>query len=158
MTREQFLAEAWAAAEKSSASSGLPAAVTVAQAALESNWGRSGLSREANNYFGLKAHGEHAWVEMQTTECDAGGEHVVTARFARYGSMEECFADRDAVILRAAVYAEARACKDDEAGFVRALAKHWATDPKYAEKVLAVRGEIREQGPGNREQKNLSHG
>jgi Mannosyl-glycoprotein endo-beta-N-acetylglucosaminidase len=32
----------------------VPASVTIAQAILESGWGRSGLSRDGNNYFGMK--------------------------------------------------------------------------------------------------------
>lgn len=35
---------------------GIPGAVMVAQAVLESAWGRSGLARLGNAYFGVKAH------------------------------------------------------------------------------------------------------
>lgn len=138
MTRDQFLQEAWQAAKESSKVSGLPPEVTVAQAALESAWGKSWLSRDANNYFGLKAYGSRPSVEMPTTECDCEGAHRVRARFARYESMQECFAERDRMILNSPYYAEARACRGDLKKFVKALAKHWATDPKYAEKLLGV--------------------
>lgn len=138
MTKEEFLDVAIAAARESSRVSGLPAGVTVAQAALESAWGQSQLSREANNYFGIKAHGERGAIEMPTTEVTNGVAERTAARFATYDSMTECFADRDRLILRLACYAEARQCADDPEAFVRALAKHWATDPNYAEKVLSV--------------------
>ena len=46
--------------------------MTVAQASLESNWGQSKLSQEANNYFGIKAHGTHARIQMSTEECENG--------------------------------------------------------------------------------------
>jgi len=55
MTKQEFLDAATAAARESSAKSNLPAGITVAQAALESAWGRSYLSRAAHNYFGIKA-------------------------------------------------------------------------------------------------------
>jgi len=138
MTKEEFLKFATAAAREASRVSGFPAGVTVAQAALESAWGKSQLSREANNYFGIKAHGEHAHVEMTTTEVTNGVAARTAARFAKYASMTECFTDRDRLILKLGCYAEACACAGDAEAFIRALARHWATDPKYAEKLLNV--------------------
>ena len=138
MTREEFLADAKEAALAASAASGLPAGITVAQAALESRWGASELSRRANNYFGIKAHGKHAAIEMPTTEVVNGAARKVSARFAAYADMKECFADRDRIILTGSAYAEARANAGDPEEFARALAKHWATDPQYAEKLLRV--------------------
>jgi flagellum-specific peptidoglycan hydrolase FlgJ len=142
--KEEFLQKAWAAAEASSKESGMPAAVTVAQAALESRWGESGLSREAQNYFGIKAHGTEARTVMQTEECSKGREVTVAAGFVKFRTMEECFRRRDAILRHGAVYAEARACVADEEKFVRAMARHWATDPEYAEKLLAVLREVKE--------------
>jgi flagellum-specific peptidoglycan hydrolase FlgJ len=138
MTRAEFIQQAMEAARAASAESGLPAGITVAQAALESRWGESELSRRGNNYFGIKAHGKHAWVEMPTTEVVKGVAQKVSARFAAYRDMRECFACRDALILRGAVYVEARRKKDDPEAFARELAKHWATDPEYAEKLMRV--------------------
>ena len=37
----------------------------------------------------------------------------------------------------------AREKRGDEAGFIAEIAKHWATDPKYAEKLLAVLNEVK---------------
>jgi flagellum-specific peptidoglycan hydrolase FlgJ len=138
MTREEFVAQATEAARASSAGSRLPAGITVAQAALESRWGESELSRRANNYFGIKAHGKHASVEIPTTEVVKGIARKVSARFAAYRDMKECVACRDRLILGGAVYAEARSHVNDPEQFARALAKHWATDPHYAEKLLRV--------------------
>jgi flagellum-specific peptidoglycan hydrolase FlgJ len=138
MTKEEFVDAAITAARESSRVSGLPAGVTVAQAALESAWGNSQLSREANNYFGIKVHGEHGSIEMPTTEVTDGVAAHTAARFAKYASMVECFADRDGLILKLTCYAEARKCAGDPEAFVCALAKHWATDPGYAKKVLSV--------------------
>ncbi len=138
MTRAEFIAAATAAAQASSAASGFPPGVTVAQAALESAWGQSQLARRAHNYFGIKAHGKLPWTEMPTTEVCDGATVKVRAYFARYDSIEACFEDRDRLLARLAVYAEARACARDPEAFIRALAKHWATDPRYAEKLLAL--------------------
>lgn len=138
MTREEFLERAMVAARASSATSGLDPRITAAQAALESNFGRSRLSTEANNYFGIKARGGQPSVEMRTTEVVNGKSVAVRAHFARFGSMEECFVARDRIILTVPCYAEARACAADGEGFVRALARRWATDPQYADKLLRI--------------------
>lgn len=138
MNKESFLRLATAAALASSGASGLPPGITVAHAALESAWGRSRLAREACNYFGIKARGGGDFITLPTTEFVDGKLVRCTARFARYTSLEDCFAARDHLILTLACYAPARACAADPEAFVRALARRWATDPHYADKLLRV--------------------
>jgi flagellum-specific peptidoglycan hydrolase FlgJ len=138
MTKPEFLAAATRAALACSRTSRFPPGITVAQAALESNWGQSRLSRDAHNYFGIKAHGDHARVAYPTLEHVNGRDLRVNAEFARYDSIEECFADRDRLIATTQCYAGARACGGDPEAFARALAAHWATDPQYADKLLGV--------------------
>jgi len=111
---------------------------TPAQGTVLISWGSSQLARDANNFFGIKAHGGRPFIELPTTEVLNGVAQGVTARFARYSSMAECFADRDAILSRVSLYAAARAAAADPEAFTRALAQHWATDPAYAEKVLMV--------------------
>ena len=146
MRRGEFLAIIKRAAAESSKTSGLPAEITVAQAILESNWGESVLAREGNNYFGIKAHGKHPAIELPTLEHVAGRNRRKRARFARYASMEECFACRDRLITSGARYAKARALRSDPEQFARALAEHWATDPNYAEKLIAMYRSLRSAG------------
>ena len=74
-------------------------------------------------------------VFVKTVEGGGAVLQKVTARFARYGSMEECFAARDRILLSAPVYAEARSHRGEGIAFIHSLAKHWATDPAYAEKL-----------------------
>ena len=138
MSKEEFIAAATAAAQASSATSGFPPGVTVAQAALESGWGNSGLARAANNYFGIKARPRGDTVELPTVEYVDGAPVRSTAKFAKYASMAECFADRDHMIAALPAYQEARAAAQDPEAFIRAFARHWATDPSYAEKLLEV--------------------
>lgn len=63
----------------------------VAQAIIESNWGKSKLSVEANNYFGLKCgsgwKGEK--YTIKTKEEYNGVLKTITANFRKYNSMEE---------------------------------------------------------------------
>jgi len=140
MTKDEFIAAATAAARVSSATSGFSPGMTVAQAALESAWGNSALAQTANNYFGIKARRGGEAIEFPTLEYGAGEAIRVPARFAKYASMAECFADRDRMIALLPAYSEARAAAADPEAFIRALARHWATDPAYADKVLYVYG------------------
>jgi len=110
MTRSEFLRQAMEAAKAASAKSGFPPGITVAQAALESAWGQSRLSRDANNYFGIKAYGKRDRVSMPTHEVENGTVKAVTAEFARFQSMAECFAARDQLIATSSLFAEARSC------------------------------------------------
>ena len=134
MTKEQFIQLAVAAAKGSP----YPIGITVAQAALESAWGSSQLSIKANNYLGIKAHGEAEIIELPTTEVVNGKTVKVLVRFAAYPDITACFADRDRIITQLACYQDARANVHDPETFARCLARHWATDPKYAEKLLSI--------------------
>ena len=136
MTKDEFIAAATAAAHASSAHGGFPPGVAVAQAALESAWGSSQLARLAYNYFGIKARRGRSAITLPTDEYADGKRVRIAARFARYASMAECFADRDRMIATLPAYEEARAAAADPDAFVRALARRWATDPAYAEKLL----------------------
>ena len=101
MTKQEFVQQAYAAASQSSKRSGMPAMVTVAQAALESNWGHSKLSQEANNYFGIKAHGNQpSHSDVHRTNAKHGASVEVEAEFAKYLSMLDCFQCRDGILLR----------------------------------------------------------
>lgn len=134
MTKEEFIQLAAAAASGSH----YPVGVTVAQAALESAWGSSQLSQKANNYFGIKSHGDAESIELPTTEVMNGKTVKVSARFTAYPNVAACFADRDRIITQLACYQDARANAADPELFARCLARHWATDPRYVEKVLKI--------------------
>jgi flagellum-specific peptidoglycan hydrolase FlgJ len=135
MTKTEFLQLATEAAKASSAASGLPAGVAVAQAALESAWGSSRLSETANNYFGIKAARGQSSIALATMESINGEMRKITARFVRYASIAESFAARDRIIISAPCYAEARGHAREPIAFIHSLAKFWATDPAYAEKL-----------------------
>ena len=134
MIKQEFVIAAEAAAKGSP----YPVGIAVAQAALESAWGSSQLSLKANNYFGIKAHGDADSIELPTTEVVNGKTVKVLVRFAAYPTIAACFADRDRIITQLACYQDARANAASPEIFARCLARHWATDPKYAEKLLKI--------------------
>jgi flagellum-specific peptidoglycan hydrolase FlgJ len=80
---------------------------------------------------------------MPTHEVENGTVKAVTAEFAKFESMAECFAARDKLIATSSLFAEARACPANAEEFARAIAKHWATDPGYAEKIMAIYGRFK---------------
>lgn len=75
---------------------GLFASVLIAQAALESNWGTSDLSRKYNNYFGIKKHNwKGKTATFWTTEVKNGQKVRVQAEFRAYDTLAEGIADRN---------------------------------------------------------------
>lgn len=64
----------------------------VAQKALESGWGLSGLTREANNFGGIKYNpnlrGVTGYVLRDTTEFIRGRRVVVKQKFSKFSSVE----------------------------------------------------------------------
>lgn len=120
---------------------GLPASVVLAQAILESDWGRSGLAREHNNYFGIKTHNRPfapSAAHHITTEFHDGEARREPAAFAYYNSIEACLDDYARVLSRGR-YAPARAVAANPAAFARALQRcGYATDPRYAHKLVLL--------------------
>jgi len=80
--RGEFIAQARVYARMIQQQYGIPASATIAMAIYESNYGRSYLAREGNNYFGIKAFN---W----------GGSEIRSPRdgirYRAYGSMKAGF-------------------------------------------------------------------
>lgn len=133
----------WPYAQKTAAELGVPAKALVAQAALETGWGRRLVGREgvtSHNLFGIKAGGRWNGQRMRapTHEFVDGVRHSERADFRAYGSAADSFADY-ARLLGGARYANARDAGDDTHRFASALQKAgYATDPAYAAKITAI--------------------
>jgi flagellar protein FlgJ len=137
MTPAEFLDQLLPAALACQRTSGIPASFTLAQAALESSWGKLALG---NNLFGIKA--DRSWsgptVAFRTTEHVACADIHPVGTFRAYPSWAACVQDRAQFFLQNPRYAKCFAEKTG-AGWARAAAAAgWATDPKYADKVIAV--------------------
>lgn len=66
--------------------------LTIAQAIMESNWGKSGLSKDCFNYFGMKWNSKCScdYKEYSTKEQNADGSYVtIKAKFRKYASVED---------------------------------------------------------------------
>lgn len=112
------------------------------EAALESNYGQSGLAVKANNLFGEKWH-ESApdSITMPTHEFIDGRWVLVQAKFAKYPDLSGSFADRLATLTRLAPshphYAAALAATDGKT-FITEVSQTWSTDPLRAGHVLNI--------------------
>jgi len=138
-----FIDTVGAAAHRSSQTTGVPASVTVAQAILESDWGRSRLSREGNNLFGIKALGSVTGpagvVTLATWEHVDTGDVVVDAPFKAYYTLEQSIDDHGGFFTRNKRYRAALAVADDARAFAREIQDAgYATDPSYASKLIEL--------------------
>ncbi|MGA7180223.1 MAG: flagellar assembly peptidoglycan hydrolase FlgJ [Thiobacillaceae bacterium] len=132
-------------AVEASQATGVPAPFMMAQAALESGWGRheiKGVDGQAShNLFGIKAgpSWKGASVEAWTTEYIDGQPHQTLARFRAYGSYSESFQDYAKLLKSNPRYQNVLAQSQDMAGFAQGLQQAgYATDPNYASKLKAV--------------------
>lgn len=141
---EAFVRSLWPHAQKTAAELGVSAKALIAQAALETGWGRrlvgAGKQVLSHNLFGIKAGSRWGGekVAANTHEFVNGVRVTQRAQFRAYGSAAESFADY-ARLLGNPRYAQARGTGEDTHRFAQAL-QHagYATDPSYAAKISAI--------------------
>lgn len=139
-----FVNKVGAYAREASQAIGIPAHFVVAQAALESGWGRHEIRRadgnQSFNLFGIKAGRNWSGpvVETVTTEYVNGTPQKTVEKFRVYGSYAEAFRDYGNLLRGNPRYA-AVLNQQDAAGFARGLQQAgYATDPGYADKLMRI--------------------
>ena len=118
---------------------GLFPSVFLAQAALESGWGTSLLSRQANNYFGRKCL-ESPCVEIWTPEYRDGVRLMEPHMFQVYPTVRAAIHGYCQQFFRkwksgAPVYNFDASTPEN---FVQSIWPTYASDPKYVDKVLNI--------------------
>lgn len=119
--------------------------IVVAQAILESDWGRSSLAVDANNLFGIKGSFEGAYVNHETQEDDGTGfKYTITDKFAKYPTYRESV-ENNAQLIRNGVSFDAEyyagAWVENTVSYkdaTLALTGTYATDINYNTKVNGV--------------------
>lgn len=138
---EAFVRSIWPQARQTARELGVSAKALVAQAALETGWGRRLVGGDkSHNLFGIKssANWRGAKVESATHEFVDGKRQNQRAQFRAYDSVQQSFADY-ARLMRNDRYSGAIAAGDDANRFASALQKAgYATDPSYAAKISAI--------------------
>jgi flagellar protein FlgJ len=141
---DQFINDIWPHAVNAGKQLGVSPHVLMAQAALESGWGKhelQGRKGKSYNLFNIKA-GKN-WngdtVNTDATEYVNGKPTQQSANFRAYNSYAEAFDDYTRMLKSNPRYAAALDQGADAQGFARGLqAGGYATDPAYADKVMRV--------------------
>lgn len=114
--------------------------LTIAQAILESNWGKSGLSQKAHNYFGMKAGSgwKGATYNAQTQEqTPAGQAFTINAAFRAYPNVQAGIRGYY-VFLQYPRYANLKGVTDYKEACRLIKADGWATDVSYTDKLVSL--------------------
>ena len=142
---EDFVRQLLPLAERAAESSGINPRVMIAQAALETGWGRHMIKGEADapsfNLFGIKA--DQRWsgesVSIATTEFREGVPLSERASFRSYPDYESSFRDYVSFLESNPRYRSVLASADDPERFARGLQEAgYATDPNYGEKIRRI--------------------
>jgi len=147
MTPRAFVDAYLAAAVANERASGVPWQVTLAQAALESGWGRHA---PGNNFFGIKADASWAGARqtLRTREVIDGASVSVEADFRAYATPLESFADHAAFLRRWPRYAAAFTTRDPREFARLVAAAGYATDPHYAATLVKLIDQVEALAPG----------
>ena len=142
---EDFVSSLWNYAKKAASKIGLNPAVMVAQSALETGWGQH-IIKDKNgessfNLFNIKAHRD--WdgdkAAKSTLEYEQGVAVKKVEPFRVYNNFTEAFDDFVGFLKSNSRYQPALNSTSDSEQFLQDLQKAgYATDPKYAEKILSI--------------------
>lgn len=143
--QEKFIRQLWPMAEAAAEELDTLPEVLIAQAALETGWGKH-VSKDINgnssfNLFNIKAG--NAWdgksIEKTTIEFHHGVPVKEAAKFRAYDSYAESFRDYVDFLKSNDRYSDALKQAADPEKYIRGLHRAgYATDPAYADKVLNI--------------------
>jgi peptidoglycan hydrolase FlgJ len=153
-SRKQFIEQLSPAADAAGRELGVDPRHILAQAALETGWGRSvpvtASGESSFNYFGIKVNSQ--WqgqsVTVATVEYENGVPITKQEKFKAYSNPEEAFSDYVALLRDNPRYANALQTGADSQSFAKGLIQGgYATDPAYAQKVSAIAQKLNNQYP-----------
>lgn len=148
--REAFLGQIAPWAKEASQRLGVAPDILAAHAALESGWGQRPLRNadgaSTHNLFGIKAGG--GWrgdsAGALTTEYEDGVTLKKTERFRSYPDASAAFRDFAQLMQSSPRYQGALNTGTDVRAYADALARGgYATDPRYADKLVSVVNRLR---------------
>jgi flagellar protein FlgJ len=140
-TPDDFVEKLKPYAQKAAAELNVGADVILAQAALETGWGKHLIhdtqGNNSFNIFNIKAAGWNGKsVSVNTLENKQGVTQQERAAFRQYDDYAESFADYVSLIKNNPRYKEALEAGSDSETYAEALQKAgYATDPDYADKI-----------------------
>lgn len=144
-SREAFIEAIRPAAERAAKSLGVSPRAIMAQAALETGWGRSmpvdESGRPSFNLFGIKATGNWRGAVASSVTTEFVGQRATrqVENFRAYDSLDQSIADHARLLSGSSRYAAALNSGEDIHAYATALQRGgYATDPLYARKLVSV--------------------
>ena len=111
----------------------IPRQIGMAQALLETNFGRSGLMRENNNHFGLKCFSKTCKKGHCTNFTDDSHKDFFLKFKTPFQSWRQ-----HSLHLQSARYSNLKKCKSIESYAFWLRKDGYATDPRYAQKIISI--------------------
>jgi len=139
-TEQQLIATIGKAAQEYYPKYKILPSLTIAQAILESGWGRSYLSKRANNYFGMKAgrYWTGATYNADTGEQTVSGKtFMINADFRSYSSISQGIKGYYE-FLNYDRYANLKGVTDYKTACLLIKQDGWATDIHYTDKLISL--------------------
>lgn len=141
---QPFISRLLRPALQAAQSSGIHPYLILAQAALESGWGKREIltaeGKPSHNLFGIKATGD--WqgktTEITTTEYINGTPQKIKAAFRVYDSYAESLSDYARLLKNNPRYQRVAQSSSAEQGAHALQAGGYATDPAYANKLINI--------------------
>ncbi|WP_425324889.1 glycoside hydrolase family 73 protein [Lentilactobacillus diolivorans] len=144
-TASSFITKYKSDVKKASTKYNLYGSVMMAQAGLESGWGQSELTQDANNFFGIKGAYNGQSVSMPTVEYNSNGQMTnTTANFKKYPTAYASFADNGSTLRNGTSWntnyysGTWKENAGDYAAAANALTGKYATAPNYGTSLIKI--------------------
>jgi len=142
---QDFISELLPAAERIAKNIGIDPKLLLAQAALETGWGKfimhDDSGRPSFNLFGIKSGSSWSGdsVNIDSLEVENGTFVKKKDNFRMYENFEKSFEDYAAFLKNSPRYQSALELVKDSKKYVQSLQDSgYATDPEYANKILRI--------------------
>ena len=140
----QFVVEWFEPAKKAAKASGIPYEVIIAQAALETGWGKKQIKTADNqlshNYFGIKA--SPSWKDsstrLTTQEFLNNNRVKIQDDFRVYNSKQHAITDYLNLLTKNPRYRAVVNAPDARTAAKALQDANYATDPNYSEKLIQI--------------------
>ncbi len=142
---QSFIQGLYPYAQQAASKLNLDPKVLIAQAALETGWGKFIMHDKQGepgfNLFGIKS--ANGWegdaIEIDTLEVENSIVKKVKAQFRKYQNFAESFEDYTRFLLNNNRYQKAVSMAENPESFVKELqSAGYATDPNYAAKIMRI--------------------
>ncbi|OAT53528.1 flagellar assembly peptidoglycan hydrolase FlgJ [Providencia heimbachae] len=155
LNSSNFIGRLLEPAKAASQKSGISHFLILAQAALESGWGKREIltaeGKTSHNLFGIKAgkSWQGASTNIMTTEVINGKTIKMRDDFRVYGSYEEAISDYISLLTDNPRYKGVKQAATPEIAARRLHQAGYATDPGYSDKLISLINQIRGAQPMN---------